>query len=80
VIEAYIGDTLCGATSLPWTVMALGDPNTYYLPVVGPQSISGCDQGGAISFRVNGEVVGQTGINDFDGRFQGNHLLDLSVP
>jgi pimeloyl-ACP methyl ester carboxylesterase len=80
VIEAYIGDTLCGATALPPTAMALGDPSTYYLPVVGPQSISGCDQGGAISFRVNGEVVGQTGINDFDGRFQGQHLLDLSLP
>jgi hypothetical protein len=80
VIEAYIGDTLCGATSLPWTVMALGDPNTYYLPVVGPASVPGCHERGTITFRVNGEVVPQTGINDFDGRFEGNHVLDLSVP
>jgi hypothetical protein len=80
VIEAYIGDTLCGATSLPRTVMALGDPSTYYLPVVGPASVPGCDERGTIAFRVNGDLVAQTGINDFDGRFEGDHFLDMTVP
>jgi len=77
VIEAYIGDTLCGVTSLSPTVMALGDPQTYYLAVVGPESKSGCAGGQPVTFRVNGQRVAQTGVNDFDGRFQGRHLLDL---
>ncbi|MBI4571508.1 MAG: alpha/beta fold hydrolase [Chloroflexi bacterium] len=80
VIEAYIGDTRCGITSLPPTAMVLGDPQTYYLAVVGPDSVAGCNGGEPVTFRVNGAEVAQTGTNDYDGRFQGRHLLDLIVP
>lgn len=80
VIEAYIGDTRCGITSLPPTAMVLGDPQTYYLAVVGPDSVAGCNGGEPVTFRVQGTEVAQTGTNDYDGRFQGRHLLDLIVP
>lgn len=79
-IEAYIDDTRCGITSLSPTVMALGDPGSYFLAVVGESSIAGCAAGGTVTFRVNGEPVEETGVNDFDGRFQGRHLLDLTLP
>jgi len=79
VIEAYIGDMLCGITSLPPAVMALGDPATYYLAVVGPESVGGCEAGGTVTFRVAGKRVEQDGVNDYDGRFYGRHLLDLVV-
>jgi len=80
VIEVYIGETLCGITSLSPTVMALGDPSGYSLAVVGEDSIAGCSAGGTVTFRVDGTPARQAGVNDFDGRFQGRHLLDLTVP
>jgi len=77
VIEAYIGETLCGVTSLPPVVMASDDPTTYVIAVAGPESAPSCDDGADISFRVNGEQAEQTGANDFA---EGMHLLDLTLP
>ena len=77
VIQAYVGDTLCGVTSLPHVVMGFTDPSTYRMFVVGPASVAACEEGATIEFRVGGEPIAETAVNDFasDG-----HELDLTVP
>ncbi len=77
VIEAYVGETLCGITSLPPAVMASGDLTTYVMAVAGPESVPGCETGASISFRVNGEPAEQTGTNDLA---EGQYLVDLTLP
>ncbi len=79
VIEAYIGETLCGISSLPPVVMAASDPATYSLIVVGPDAVSGCEKDGEISFRVDGEIAQQTETLDLDGEGE-PHDLDLTLP
>ena len=77
VVEAYIGESLCGVGSLAPVVMGVAGPETYEVRVVGPQSVPGCEEGGEISFRVDGEAVGETGVNDFA---EEPHALELTLP
>lgn len=74
VVEVYVGDTLCGVSSLAPVPMGSGDPTTYVLGVAGPESVKGCGEEAELSFRVDGELVEQTAINDMA---RGQHLLDL---
>jgi hypothetical protein len=74
VVEAYIGETLCGVSSLPPVMMGSDDPTTYVLMVAGPESVPDCEEGADLSFHVDGQSVEQTAANDLAG---GQHLLDL---
>lgn len=64
VVEAYIGDVLCGVTSLRY-----GDTTEgfYTMMVAGPQSVPGCDIGATITFRVDGIPAAETLTNDPNG-------------
>jgi pimeloyl-ACP methyl ester carboxylesterase len=77
VIEAYVGETLCGVGSLAPVAMGTAGPETYEIRVVGPESVPGCEEGGAVSFRVDGESAEQTGVNDFA---EDPHGLELTLP
>jgi pimeloyl-ACP methyl ester carboxylesterase len=77
IIEAYIGETLCGITSLPPVVMPSGDPETYVMTIAGPESVPGCDAGARISFRVDGQPAEENGTNDLA---EDQHLVDLTLP
>lgn len=77
VIEAYVGETLCGVSSLAPVVMGFAGPETYAVRVVGPESVPGCEEGVEVSFRVDGETAEQTGVNDFA---EDGHELDLTLP
>ena len=69
VVEAYIGDMLCGITSLRY-----GDSteNLYTLYIAGPQAIPECAAGATITFRLNGaparETITNTPTRPDDGR------------
>jgi pimeloyl-ACP methyl ester carboxylesterase len=76
VIEAYIGEILCGVTSLPPVVMPSGDPETYVMMIAGPESVPGCNAGASISFRVDGQPTAENATNDLAGD---QHLLDLTL-
>ena len=71
-IDAYIGATRCGVTSVRRTGSFAG----FSLDVAGPESVPGCARGGTITFRVDGRRALDTAVNDPDhsGR------LDLTVP
>jgi hypothetical protein len=74
VIEAYVDDVLCGVTSL-----RSGDFEGYSMIVAGPEAVAGCAEGATITFRIDGEQAGQTGINDLSFDEDG-HELDLRLP
>jgi hypothetical protein len=65
LVEAYVGDTRCGAYALPVVSMDTGgsEAASYYLRVSGPELIPACTRGEPVEFRVNGEPVPQTGVN-----------------
>jgi hypothetical protein len=63
-VEAFIGDTLCGITALPESVLVFQNPDQYDVLVASPEAVPGCEREGAITFRVNGELVAQTAHND----------------
>jgi hypothetical protein len=63
-LEAYVGDTLCAASSLPVTEMDWAGSDRYVLMVSGPADIPSCDAGAQLDLRVNGIKVAQTAIND----------------
>ena len=71
-IDAYVGATRCGVSSVRRT----GSFSGFSLSVVGPDSIPGCTRGGTITFRVNGRLALDTAVNEpgSDG------TLDLTVP
>lgn len=73
VIEAYVGDVLCGVTSL-----RSGDFEGYSIIVAGPQALAACAEDATVTFRVDGTQVAQTGINDLSFDDNG-HMLDLSL-
>ncbi len=73
VVEAYVGDTLCGVSSLPPVVMAFSDPSSYVMWVVGPAA---CAKGATLSFKINGKPAVQTAVND-RADF---HVIDLTLP
>jgi hypothetical protein len=71
-IEAYIGTTRCGVTSVRRT----GSFSGFSLDVVGPDSIPGCVRGATITFRVDGRPAPDTAVNQ-PGE---STRLDLTVP
>jgi pimeloyl-ACP methyl ester carboxylesterase len=74
LVEAYIGDTRCGAFSVPPVHMVFDDTQGYTINVAAPDTIAGCTKGGTISFRINGIDTGITGVNDL---VQDDHVIDL---
>jgi hypothetical protein len=75
VIEAYVGDVLCGMTAIPPTPMLFDSPDVFDILVAGPEAVPGCDRGAVVSFRVNGGAVEQTATNGLDG----DVALDLTL-
>jgi hypothetical protein len=73
VVGAYVGDTLCGVSSLPPTVMAYSDSSNYIMWVGGPAA---CAKGANLSFKIDGKLAVQTAVND-QADF---HNLDLTLP
>ena len=71
-VEAYVGSTRCGVTSVART----GSFSGFTLDVVGPDSIPGCARGATITFRVNGRRALDTAVND--PALSGSQ--DLTVP
>jgi fermentation-respiration switch protein FrsA (DUF1100 family) len=71
-IDAYVGSTRCGVTSVRRT----GSFSGFSLDVVGPDSVPGCARGGTITFRVDGRRALDTAVNE-PGR---SGSLDLTVP
>lgn len=76
-IEAYLGDELCGATSVPHVVMGAAEPGSYFIAVSGPEELSNCTRDGDIRFLVDGETALQAGVND---GADDPHELDLMLP
>ena len=77
VIEAFVGDTLCGVTSLPAVGMALFGTGEYYVIVQGPDGIPECASDEEVTFRIDGEPAEQTAVNDLQ---EESHELDLTLP
>lgn len=75
VVEAYIGDTICGVTSLRDSAATEG---YYTLIVAGPESVAACAEGAAIAFRVNDAPAGGSAVNDL-GRGGVEHEVDLTL-
>ncbi len=71
-IEAYVGSTRCGVASVRRT----GNFSGYILDVSGPDSITGCTRGAALTFRIDGRRATETNVNDPDH----SGSLDLSLP
>ncbi len=57
IVEAYVGDTLCGRAASPQVVNPLSQPGGYGMLVVGPDAAPACAAGGSITFRVNGQAA-----------------------
>jgi hypothetical protein len=75
VVEAYIGDTICGTTTLRDSAATEG---YYTLIIAGPESVSGCAEGAAIAFRVNDAPADGTAVNDL-GRGGAEQEADLTL-
>ena len=71
-VDAYVGTTRCGVTSVRRT----GSFSGFSLDVAGPDSVPGCTRGATITFRVGGRPAGDTAVNE-PGR---SGRLDLTVP
>ena len=71
-VDAYIGATRCGVSSVRRTGSFAG----FSLSVVGPDSIPGCVRGGTITFRVNGRLALDTAVNEPGSA----GTLDLTIP
>ena len=69
-IEAFVGDTRCAVTS----VRRVGNFAGFSMDVVGPESIPGCERGGALTFRINGRPAAETAVNE-----SGRDSLDLTL-
>ena len=76
-VEAYAGESLCAAASVPPVVMPFSDPDSYLLLIPGPAAITACTKDASLTFRVDGKAVPATSTNDFD---QNGHSLDLGIP
>jgi hypothetical protein len=75
VIEAYVGDTLCGVTSLRYGGV---HDMLYTLAVAGPESVAGCERDATLTFRIDGAAANETATNDF-GSGGAGHELNLTV-
>jgi len=71
-IDAYVGTTRCGVTSVRRT----GSFSGFSLDVVGPDSVPGCARGSTITFRVDGRPTLDTAVNEP----KRSGPLDLTVP
>ena len=76
VVEAYIGDTLCGITSLRYADATEG---YYTLIVAGPESIAACADGAAISFRLDGKPAAETAVNDLNRSSEAEREVNLTL-
>jgi hypothetical protein len=76
VVEAYVGDELCGVTSLPYGGVTEG---YYTLAVAGPDAVPDCTQGATINFRVNDRPAEETAVNDLSTSARGQEI-NLTVP
>lgn len=76
VVEAYIGETLCGITSLRYADATEG---YYTLLVVGPESIAACVDGGAISFRLDGKPAAETAANNLNRSSEAEREVNLTL-
>jgi hypothetical protein len=66
IIEAYVGDVLCGMTAIPPTPMVFDGPDSYDLLVASPDAVPGCNRDAVVTFKVNGVQVDQTATNVLD--------------
>jgi hypothetical protein len=73
LVEAYIGDTLCGAASVRVSSGFTG----YILSVVGPDLVDGCTRGVPIEFRLDGEPATPTDVMNTPPGIE--DALDLKV-
>jgi pimeloyl-ACP methyl ester carboxylesterase len=71
-VEAFVGDTRCGVTSVRRT----GNFSGFTLIIAGPETVPACAPGATLTFRINGKPAVETKINDGDDRGS----LDLSLP
>jgi hypothetical protein len=74
-VEAFVGDVLCGVTSLRRGDVTEG---YYTLIVVGPESVPGCERGAMLTFRLDGHMAAETAVNHLGGDAGGGEL-DLSL-
>ena len=72
VVEAFVGDTRCGVTTIRRDAEAW-----FTLLVAGPQ-VTGCAKDGRITFRVGGNGAAETATNDL-GRGSGGLTIELTV-
>jgi hypothetical protein len=75
VVEAYVGDTRCGVTSLRYGDVTEG---YYTLIIAGPETVPACAEDAAVTFRLNGEPAVQTAVNDLGGS-AGGHEVNLTL-
>lgn len=71
VVEAYVGDTLCGVTSMRYGFATEG---YYTLAVAGPESIPACAKDATITFRLDGKPADGTAVNDLGGGANGEEV------
>ena len=71
VVEAFIGGTLCGETSLRYADATEG---YYTLIVAGPESLPACAEGAPIEFRIDGKPADGTAINDLGAGANGEEV------
>jgi hypothetical protein len=55
-VEAYVGETLCGIASARRT----GSFSGYILSIVGADSLTGCEPGANVTFRLDGQPAIET--------------------
>jgi pimeloyl-ACP methyl ester carboxylesterase len=77
IVEAFIGDALCGRTSVPHAVMPFATPDGFNLIVVSSSSVPGCARDAEIRLLVDGaEVEDGTARHTFGGEYRELHLRD----
>jgi hypothetical protein len=75
VVEAFIGDTRCGVTSLRYGDVTEG---YYTLAVAGPDAIPACAKDATITFRLDGKPAIETAVNDLRNDEPG-HEVNLTL-
>ena len=74
VVEAYVGDTLCGTATVH-----RNDPDAWFTLLVAGPDVPGCAKGGTITFEADGAQVPETELNDLSGGRAGRELR-LTIP
>jgi hypothetical protein len=75
-VEARIGQTLCAVATTRRIDDSIDDFIGFSIDVVGPDSISGCEIGATITFRVDGRVAHEMPVNQAGQ----DATLNLSLP